>query len=96
MEEFVEDILHTHCACATENRIVIEAVSVCPDCFAFFSTTAYKIPRERVREVLRRIDDVMQEMGIKHEPTVSVSRRPGEAGAVSEPEADTLGGGTSE
>ena len=76
MDEIMEDLLTKHCSCATENRIVLEAVSICPDCFTFYSTSAYKIPGGKLREVLRRVDDVMKELGIEREEAIALRQPP--------------------
>ncbi|SNB45930.1 hypothetical protein [Geobacter sp. DSM 9736] len=63
--QYVESMLNKHCSCTRiENKILLETISICPECQTLFTTLIYQIPQERMQEVLERLTDLMAELGI--------------------------------
>ena len=66
MDKILDNLLRKHCSCSgVKNRILLETVTICPDCQSLFSTLIYEIPPERLREVLERLAALMDDLGIR-------------------------------
>lgn len=66
MDRSVEELMGKHCSCEnTYNKILLEAVTVCPDCYSFFSTVTFEVPPDKLKEVLVKFTTLMEEMGLQ-------------------------------
>jgi len=81
MDKEVRKMVEKHCECRSENKLLVETVSVCPGCFVFNSTAVYEIPQEKLLEALARIEAAMADLGIPRKPPMEV-RRPREIDVV--------------
>lgn len=77
----LDELVKKHCACkGADSKIILEAVTVCPECFSFFSQVIANIPVERVDEAFMRLMGVMKEMGLlaDNEPVIIENYRDNE------------------
>lgn len=73
MERSIEELMGKHCSCQnTYNKILLEAVTVCPDCYSFFSTVTFEVPPEKLTEVLAKFASLMQEMGLQQKGSTKI------------------------
>lgn len=73
MDRAIEELMGKHCNCEnTYNKILLEAITVCPDCYSFFSTVTFEVPRDKLPEVLARFTSMMREMGLQSKGPVNV------------------------
>jgi hypothetical protein len=66
ISNLVEELLRHRCTCPMgKNKVLLEAVSACPDCYSFFSTVTAEIPPEKLRPVLERFLQVLQDLDVE-------------------------------